>query len=76
MAMGMCLFAGGKRKRLAQILQMLVVCAVLTSSLILTGCAGGLGVASTQTQSQNYTVTIKGTSGSAQSSTTINLSVQ
>jgi len=76
MAMGMCLFAGGKRKHLAQILQMLVVGAVLASGMMLTGCAGGLGVASTQTQSQNYTVTIKGTSGSAQSSTTINLSVQ
>jgi hypothetical protein len=76
MAFGMCLFAGGKRKRFAQVLQMLVVCAVLTSGMILTGCAGGLGVASTQTQSQNYTVTVKGTSGSVQSSTTINLSVQ
>ena len=75
-AFGMCLFAGGKRKRFAQLLQAFVVCAVLASGMILTGCAGGLGVASTQTQSQNYTVTIKGTSGSVQSSTTINLSVQ
>lgn len=76
MAFGMCLFAGGKRKRFAQLLQAFVVCAVLTSAMILTGCAGGLGVASTQTQSQNYTVTITGTSASVQSSTTINLSVQ
>lgn len=75
-AFGMCLVAGGKRKRFAQVLQALVVCAVLASGMVLTGCAGGLGVASTQTNSQNYTITINGTSGSTQSSTTVSLTVQ
>jgi len=76
MAFGMCLVAGGKRKRFAQVLQALVVCAVLASGMVLTGCAGGLGVASTQTNSQKYTITINGTSGSTQSSTTVSLTVQ
>ncbi len=76
LAMGMCLFAGGKRKRFAQMLQVLVIGAVLAGGMIMTGCAGGLGVASTQNKSQNYSINITGTSGSAQSSTTINLTVQ
>jgi len=72
----MCLVFG-RRKRFEQGLRMLLVCTVLYSGMILTGCAGGLGTSSTTTsQSQSYQVTITGTSGSLHSSTIVTLIVK
>jgi hypothetical protein len=59
-----------KRQRLLG--SLLLLAAMLTPTLLLTGCGGGYFAIT----SQSYTVTVTGTSGSTQHSTTVTLTVQ
>jgi DNA-binding beta-propeller fold protein YncE len=63
------------RKRIPQRLVLGLALAVLgVTTLVFTGCGGGFGNA--RTQAGNYTVTVTGTSGAVQASTTMTLVVE
>ena len=63
------------RKRIPRKLVLGLALAVLgVSTLVFTGCGGGFGNA--RTQAGNYTVTVTGTSGAVQASTTMTLVVE
>jgi hypothetical protein len=63
------------RKRIPRKLVLGLALAVLgISTLVFTGCGGGFGNA--RTQAGNYTVTVTGTSGAIQASTTMTLVVE
>jgi hypothetical protein len=53
----------------------LALMAAGATTLLLTGCGGGFAT-TPKTQAGNYTVTITGTSGTSQASTTMTLVVQ
>lgn len=73
---GAC-FMAKKRKSLPRYMSTLALLMIVGGSLGLTGCAGGTGIESVPpTQGQTYTVTITGTSGTLQRSTTISMIVQ
>ncbi len=75
-AAGLCLI-GGKYRRIAGSLPMVVAFACLAGgTLMLSGCGGG-GTSSGQPQSQSkdYVVTVTGTDGSLNASTTFTLTV-
>jgi hypothetical protein len=73
LAAGICLISSGRklgRKRLALLF---AAAALVAGTLVMAGCQG-LGAPKTQTQS--YGITVTGTSGSLQSSTTVTVIVQ
>jgi hypothetical protein len=53
-----------------------LVLALASAGVALTGCSGGSANTQMHTQAGNYKVTITGTSGADQASTTITLTVQ
>jgi hypothetical protein len=75
-AAGLCLI-GGKYRRIAGSLAMVVAFACLTGgTLMLSGCGGGAASSGPpQTQSKDYVVTVTGSDGSLNASTTFTLTV-
>jgi hypothetical protein len=67
---------GGKRKRLAKSLPMLLALVMLAATTFsLTGCSGGFAGNTAQAQNHSYVITVTGTSGSQHASTTVTLIV-
>jgi hypothetical protein len=62
------------RKRIPR--GLVLVLALASAGVALTGCGGGSANTPTHTQAGNYKVTITGTSGASQASTTITLTVE
>jgi hypothetical protein len=67
-------FVPGKRRRWITLGVLLL--ASLTALTALSGCGGGFGLGSGGPASTNYTITVTGTSGEAQQTTTVQLTVQ
>ncbi len=73
---GMVLAKRGKRSKRAAILILLAL--MVLGMIFMSGCAGGTGIAPSQTSTtpQSYTITVTGTSGSLQHSVTVTLTVE
>ena len=69
---------GSPSRRRTKRLGLLVFCLLFGSLIFLAGCAGAsnIGEGNSATPSGNYAITVTGTSGSLQRSTTVTLSVQ
>jgi hypothetical protein len=71
--LGLC-FGGTRRRR------WLTLCLLLFASLgtaaTLSGCGGGFGIGNNLPAAQNYTITVTGTSGAEQQTTTVQLTVE
>ena len=70
---GLC-FAGARRRR--WLLLRLLALTSLGAITTLSGCGGGFGLGASLPSPQSYTITVTGTSGSVQESTTLQLTVE
>jgi hypothetical protein len=71
---GLFLLPGKHRRR--WITLSILLFASLTAAAALSGCGGGFGLGSHEAGSTSYTITVTGTSGAVQQTTTVQLTVE